>query len=411
MIVSVRLRYLVRSAGLVAMALALVQCGGRGTNPNFGATPGTLVSYQRLQDFSTINLDTVLDYIEYESGYSLDVDSDVTLYKVVYNTTDGDGNVVQATGAVAVPDTPGDDLSLVSYQHSTATQRSNVPSGNNDEGWAVLAIFAASGNYVVSMPDYLGLGGMSGLHPYLVGELEATASLDMIRAAQALCDELSVELGSKTFLTGYSQGGHSTMALAELIQSTPNPPVSVAGVAPGAGPYDLSSVQLNFAFNNPGPDTPTFLSYVILAYREQYGILSDLSQVFQSPWDTQTPPLFSGSLDLDQIAAILPSSPSDLFTAAFVNDVFHGTGNPFVGRLAENDNWEWVPTVPMMLLHASSDNIVSYQNSVVAYNYMNARGANVQLVDLGDNIDHLGGFYYAVPRARLWFDQLAGYGD
>ena len=34
------------------------------------------------------------------------------------------------------------------------------------------------------MPDYLGMGESPGLHPYVHGESEATATLDMIRAAR-----------------------------------------------------------------------------------------------------------------------------------------------------------------------------------------------------------------------------------
>jgi hypothetical protein len=35
-----------------------------------------------------------------------------------------------------------------------------------------------------AMPDYIGMGGSPGLHPYVHAASEATASIDMIRAAR-----------------------------------------------------------------------------------------------------------------------------------------------------------------------------------------------------------------------------------
>ncbi|MBX7133221.1 MAG: lipase family protein [Fimbriimonadaceae bacterium] len=399
-----------KSAGLLGLAFLVMGCGG--TAPFRPPLPGgddnargTLISYSLLRDYGEISMDTVLDDIEHQSGYDLSVTSDVSLYKVTYWTIDVNGQAVRATGAVAIPDTPTNPA-LVSYQHSTATLKTNVPSGNNDEAWAVLAVFAATGNYVVSMPDYLGLGDSAGMHPYLHAASEASASLDMIRASRTLCGKLNVGLSDKLFLHGYSQGGHATMALAREIETMNSNEFKMTAVAPGAGPYDLTGVELPFALNQPGPDTNTFLAYIVLAYRNIYGIMSDLSLVFQSPWDVNAPPLFDGSKDISTIAGDLPTSPSQLFTTGFIHDLTSNIGVPFKDKLQQNDVWQWVPKTTMKLFHAKSDNIVSFQNSQEAYNYMHANGAPVTLVDLGDNIDHLGGFYYAIPAARLWFDTL-----
>jgi hypothetical protein len=395
-----------RLALFAALGLALAGCGGS-SGSNIGAPigRGTLVNYQKLEDFGTVNMDTVLDYIEYQSGISLSVTSDVTLYKVTYSTVDASGNTVNATGAVAIPDTPTNPA-LVSYQHSTATKRSNVPSGNNDEGWAVLAIYAATGNYVVSMPDYLGLGDMTTLHPYMHAATEASAALDMIRAARTLCAKLNVSLSPKLYLNGYSQGGHATMALTKLIQDMGSAEFTVTASAPCAGPYDLSGTELPFAFSNPSVDTPLFMSYVTLAYNLVYGLFPNLNQAFITPWDTRTPNLFNGQFDLDDISSALPSELDQLFTAAYIQGVTTDPNNPLVLKLAENDLWEWRPSTKMHLYHASSDEVVQYKNSTVAYNYMLGQGADITLTDLGTGISHEEGFYYAVPMARLWFDSL-----
>jgi len=396
--------------GLVAL-LALSGCGGDNDGGGLGATNtrGTVVSYSKITTYG-LEVDVMLDYIESQSDISLDWNSDVDLYKVTYWTVDVKGNAVQATGAVAVPESPGANLALCSYQHSTVTDKTNVPSGDNDEGWAVLSIFAGSGNYVVSMPDYLGLGGSAGLHPYMHAASEASASLDMMRATRALCNTLNVDLSGDVVLAGYSQGGHSTMALTREIESTASAEFNVRASGPGAGPYDLSDTELNFAFDQPSTDTPAFLGYIILAYRDIYGIMPNLSAVFQSPYDTTITGYYNGKFDLSQIAQALPAQPSDLFTSTFQNSVLNDPGNdPFVQKLVLNDLWEWTPRTTIKLFHAQSDNVVSYQNSVKAHTYMSGQGAPVTLETITANVDHEGGFFYAVPMARQWFDSILGF--
>lgn len=403
-----------KCAGLLFLLL-LGGCGGSqssglgapapGAGGGAAAKRGDVVSYTLIRDYGELSMDIVLDKIEEESGISMSVTSDVSLYKVVYWTVDLKGKLVQATGAVAIPDTPTNPA-LVSYQHSTVTDKSNVPSQNNDEAWAVLAIFAATGNYVVSMADYLGLGGSPGLHPYMSAESEATASLDMMRASRSVCNAVSVSLAKKSFLSGYSQGGHATMALARLIESTALSEFPLSGVAPGDGPYDLSDTELHFAFNQPGPDTSVFLAYLVLAYREYFGILPNLKDVFVSPWDTRIESLFDGTHDISDIADTIPHQLTDLFTTDFINNTLHQTGNALVAKLKENDAWQWLPKTHVTFYHAKSDNIVAYANAQKAYNYMHAAGSDVTLVDTATGIDHETGFFYAIPDARLWFDTL-----
>src|SRR5262245_3807791 len=105
-----------KCAGLVFL-LALAGCGGGSSTlfsgpggglgapgPDAEANRGQVVSYSLIQDYGSLSMDTALSYIESQSGISLSVTSDVSLYKVTYWTIDLNGNMVQATGAVAIPD-------------------------------------------------------------------------------------------------------------------------------------------------------------------------------------------------------------------------------------------------------------------------------------------------------------------
>jgi len=228
----------------ILAVLALAGCGGSGSSGRIGvgdAGRGILLNYSLLEEYSEFGMNSVLTY----AGSSYSADYEVKLYKISYQSIDTDGNPITLSGAVAIPDgtTSG---SLISYQHSTATERSNVPSGNNDEIWFVSAMYASSGNYVVAAADYIGLGDdTSHFHPYVHAASEASASLDCIRAARTLCQRLGFTLDTKLFLAGYSQGGHSTMALTQTIDNLNSTEFQPLASAPMSGPYDLSDTQLD----------------------------------------------------------------------------------------------------------------------------------------------------------------------
>jgi len=75
-----------------------------------------------------------------------------------------------------------------------------------------VSLFATTG-YAAVVPDYLGLGDSPGLQLYHHARSEATACVDLLRAARTWCASNNVELNDQLFLAGYSHGGHVTMAL------------------------------------------------------------------------------------------------------------------------------------------------------------------------------------------------------
>lgn len=141
----------------------------------------------------------------------------VSVYRLTYNTVNTDGSTVTASGIVCVPKPSVAEYPLLSYQHGTTMNKYNAPFyiDNIIEIKFVMNVFAGQG-YVAVMPDYIGQGKSSVYHPYLNAATEASASLDMLRAAKELCKKLGVKLNGKLFITGYSQGGHSTAALHAL---------------------------------------------------------------------------------------------------------------------------------------------------------------------------------------------------
>lgn len=337
---------------------------------------------------------------------------DVASYKIVYQTPDVDGNSSTASGLVAVPLVACDSIALTLYCHGTVLKRENVPSRNNTE--ALIGKIGAGRGYVVAMPDYLGLGDSPGLHPYLHGETQASASVDMMRAVrQALSDSLSgYNLMNEVFLTGYSQGGHAAMATAKYIQEQGlDLEFNIEGAAPASGPYNLTGSQSVIFLNDLPYSNPGYVVYLLLGMNEAYGntLFSSPSEVLKAPYDVMIPPYFNGLYPMDSVNAKLPMQVSgyieDSVLQAFIADSVNQQHWLWT-VLNENSNYDWRPNMPVRMYYCTADEQVAYQNALEAYGAMTARGAtDVKAIDKGP-FNHGGCVGPAVEGAVRFFDSL-----
>jgi len=308
----------------------------------------------------------------------------VDLYRVRYTSTNpSNAEPIEASGAIAIPRGTQCPLPLVSYQHGTVALKTDVPSFNNYEA-NIGKVFAASG-YVVCMPDYIGLGTSPGLHPYVHAKSEADAALDLLRAARELSDSLNFPLNDQLFIFGYSQGGHATMALHKEIQENYPDEFTVTASCPMSGPYDLSGVQAEVLTSSNVYPTPGYLPYVVLSYQSVYGnIFTDPSEVFIAPYDEIIPPLFDGTYSMGFINNQVPNIPSSMVNPELLNDFNTNPNNPLRTALADNNNYDWLPTSPIRMLYCEGDDQVSFLNTEKAYDAFIANGAeNIEKVNFG----------------------------
>ncbi len=312
----------------------------------------------------------------------------VDAYKITYNTTNVDGTPTVASGMLVVPSGVGcDSLPMVAYDHGTVLLRSDVPSRDNGES-LIPKVVASTGAIAVA-PDYLGLGDNPGLHPYLHAETEATATIDLMRAAKEyLGDSLGVYFNGETFVTGYSQGGHAAMATAKYIQDNSlTAEFNLIGAGPASGPYFLSGSQAEVLVSNAPYSNPGYICYLLFAMNRVYGnIYQNYSEILKSPYDTLIPPYFDGNYDMSVVNALLPNTLSgflqDSVLANFKNDSV-GKTHPLWQALVAQDNYDWKPSFPMQLYYCTLDEQVNFQNSLDAELAMTANGANVTAVDKG----------------------------
>jgi hypothetical protein len=335
---------------------------------------------------------------------------DVDAYYVLYSTVDGKGDSTFASGLCLVPSTDTCNFfPLISYQHGTVMKKEDVPSRLSGES-LIGQIFCTLGN-IALCPDFVGLGDGPGLHPYCHGLSEATATVDLIRAAREFMnDSLGIYDNGQVFLTGYSQGGHATMAAHQYIEENNlMSEIQVVASAPCSGPYHLSGAQAEMIFNTPDYPSPAYLVYLLFAYNSVYENLFDNpDEILKPPYDLLVPPYLNGNYSHSQLNSILPDSLHMFLTDSFyqsVLDDMHVKLTPFWQNLLVNDNYNWLPSAPVRLYYCQADEQVSYLNSIHADSAMNALGAfNVQTININPSASHGDCGIPAIITAYYWFD-------
>ena len=328
----------------------------------------------------------------------------VNVYKITYNTVSYDGTTPTfATGALLVPVGVPCKMPLISYQHGTTTYRYGVPSYLSGE--IVIGLAEATDGYVISMPDYLGLGDSPGIHPYIHANSEATASLDLVRSVREAQDSLDFNLNGQLFLVGYSQGGHATMALHRMIETDFPDEFTVTASAPMSGPYDVSGVQADVIVNDSVYSQPGYLPYILQSYNTVYNLFVDYADVFLSPYDVTLPPLLDGTHGMDELNAAMPSIPNHIMIPEVLDSFINNQDHYFREALRDNDVYDWTPVSPMKMFYCEADDEVYYMNAFVAYNKFIENGStSVQMMSAGENFGHFECAFYALSGGKNWFD-------
>ncbi|WJL94255.1 alpha/beta fold hydrolase [Microbacterium sp. ET2] len=188
-------------------------------------------------------------------------------WRIMYRTTDLNGNAQIATGVLVVPLTPPPPggRTVVSWGHpTTGAAHDCAPSYGFDPYIGIEGLrFLLDRGYAVVATDYIGMG-VAGPDSYLVGESAGHAVLDAVRAAQAVA---SAALGDDVVLWGHSQGGQAALFAAESA-ATYAPELDLRAVAVAAPAADLLGLMEAHLDDISGV---TIGSYAFTAYAEVYG--------------------------------------------------------------------------------------------------------------------------------------------
>jgi pimeloyl-ACP methyl ester carboxylesterase len=350
----------------IASAVLLAACGGsEDAGSNRGAlldTPIVLATLTAAQ----IDANTAASGLQGISGKAI---CDVKVVSLNYLTPGVKNDTTNASGVLLIPVGTAPACTapsaLVAYAKGTDVQKSRtLASATDGETFLLTAIYAAQG-YSVVATDYIGYAksGYS-FHPYLHADSEASSVLDSVRAARSASRFLGYNLSGKTMLTGYSQGGHASMAAhraGEADAATATELNIVAG-AHLAGPYNLSG-----SLKVPGAIAgyQFFVPFLITSWQKVYGtVYSDVKSVFKAPYSDYIETLLPNpTLDYTTLITTgkLPAGPSPtqardaLMQAAFVADVAANNANGTYVAALKNDLLGWSPKAKTLLCGGADD--------------------------------------------------------
>jgi pimeloyl-ACP methyl ester carboxylesterase len=326
-------------------------------------------------------------------------------YQVIYRSTNEWGAPIVVSGTVLVP--PSGNKNIISLASGTIGMRDKTAAGDScapsvglPTGGAfvsgVAAIYLKEG-FTVAVTDYEGLRTPIP-HPYLVGRSAAHAQLDMARAVRNIPALASTHANSKVLLTGYSQGGHSTLWAAQL-KASYAPELNVVGAVAGASPVD-GVATIN---KNDGGIGSSLYVYVINSFDTSYpelGLHSRLSSAGVSFVDNHV-----GECSVQNALNLSLAYRS-------WGNLWQAGKNPlsdpaFLARVARNAPPVAKPTMPLYMFHGDADDIVPFEAD---------KAYATQLASLGGQItwDTVpGGWHLAFTndpsRSMQWIkDRFAG---
>jgi|WetSurMetagenome_2_1015567.scaffolds.fasta_scaffold53830_2 hypothetical protein len=336
--------------------------------------------------------------------------SEIVALKTVYSTTDIKGDTTKASGLMLIPKVPKpENLPFVVYEHGSTFPRHMIPSELTCQ--ADYAAYFASSNYITIAPDYLGLGENPGLHPYMHAITEATATIDMIRAARRYFkDSLNTVIRNDIYLTGYSQGGHVAMATHKYIEEnnlTDEFPIKAS--APCSGPYSLSGVMWESILYSKEIMycDPEVLINTIIAYQYIYGNLyKHTSDYFKEPYDS----IVDSYIESDRGFELNNYFPLDLnnfmHDSVFVN-CMNNPDHPLLKDLRKNDVYNWKPEASVKMYYTTADEMVPYQNAIIAQSEMKKNGAkDAEAIEVSTTLKHDPASVPIMQQVLKWFNEI-----
>lgn len=292
---------------------------------------------------------------------------DVKVVALNYYTPGVKGELSNASGVLLMPTGDGCTAAapLVAYAKGTDVQKPRTLANPADGETGLLAAMYAAQGYAVVATDYLGFAKSAySYHPYLHADSEASTVIDSIRAARAASSQLGGSLNGKVMLTGYSQGGHSSMAAHREIEKNLASEINVVAGAHLAGPYNLSgSMKLPDAIAG----YQFFVPYLVTAWQKIYGNLySDVKTAFKAPYADWIETLlpnptlnYTTLITSGKLPGMLGETPNQardaLFQPAFISDLTTNANNAVVAAAKKNDLLDWSPKSPLMLCGGAGD--------------------------------------------------------
>jgi acetyl esterase/lipase len=322
-------------------------------------------------------------------------------YRILYRSTDPSNQPILVSGVVVIPagTPPKEGRPIVAWAHPTTGVVSRcAPSQARFVFQTMMGLRdMVRRGYIVVATDYPGLG-TPGPHPYLVGDSEARAVLDSVRAVQHLPQ---ASAGDRYAVWGHSQGGQAALFAGALAQ-TYAPQLQLVGVAVASPATDLQTLLREDADTDGGRNITAMT-------------LWSWSQVFHLPLDNVIEP---GAMPaVDALSNECIESPIDMFERSRsqrplrqqflrVDDITRV--EPWRSLLLKNIPGTLPPDVPVFVAQGDADRLVLPAVTKAYVQRLCRAGSKVKYLSLPDVKHGWAGADSALPAVAWMADRFAG---
>ena len=309
-------------------------------------------------------------------------------YVVQYVSQGPKGKPNRVSAIVYLPVGGKGPYPIVAVNHGTAGMGPSCGPTHRREYTDYMALPLAGRGYAVVASDYPGLGVDEGsVHPYGVGESEALAILDGVRAIRGFKDPGRWEgggLADELFLAGHSQGGQATLFAHQYYDASVG--VRLLGSitwAPGLG--DLRGFNQIVGDSARAIDiTTVFVTMVLYGSATYHG--APENSAWLTPGAQLTLPSMLRDQCFDKLYLALPATfPSQgyLFSPGFLagakSCAFDGQAcpqfEPWKGYLDANLPGNFRADAPALLVQGEKDDIVPAYTTACVAKRMKSRGS------------------------------------
>lgn len=324
-----------------------------------------------------------------------------TAHRVLYRSTSPEGKPIAVSGVIIIPagTPPPGGWPVVAWAHPTT---GIVPRCAPSLAIFIFQQIAGSRpllerGFAIAATDYPGLG-TPGPHPYLVGESEARAVIDSVRAARSFPGMANA---NRYAVWGHSQGGQASL-FTGLVSHTYAPELQLLGVAAAAPATELATLMTD-DLNSTGGRNLTAMT------------VWSWSRVFGAPAESVVAP--AAMPTVDRLATeciesvfdiILRDHTSGPLAREFLTVTNPSTIEPWKSLLAKNTPGALPPSIPIFLAQGTSDGLVRPQVTADYMRKLCDGGSRVRML-LMPNVSHGFAGRDAADDAVNWIaDRFAG---
>ncbi len=267
-------------------------------------------------------------------------------WRILYATTVDDNTPATAVATVFAPtDPPAGPRPVIAWEHATTgLLQKCMPSllSTPSKGilWRDRIVMAG---WVVVATDY-SFAEKGGPHPYLIGEGEARAALDSVRAARQMPE---LTLDKRMVIWGYSQGGHAALWTG-IVGPRYAPDLEILGVAAIAPPANIrNSLAMNVEADK------RFGPYLALSYSRFYPDIT-FEQAIR-------PGALDAARQIASLCCFLPPEDAEriqALAATFDGPALTTNPNKALQARIEQNTADGLIRAPVVIAQGLSDNVV-----------------------------------------------------